>query len=94
MRVSCRQSPGEALSSPTDSARELLLQKRVSLTHTPDIIRVFDRDINTSRQQEQHEFQKVRNSLLLERSRSMVSSITDKFLQSFPDIFSSDDLNL
>merc|ERR1719510_409983 len=55
---SARQSPGfDGQSSPTDSVRELLLQKRVSLTHTPDIIRVLEREQQVSRLQGQHEFQ-------------------------------------
>merc|ERR1719394_2353283 len=46
--------------SPTESVRDLLIQKRVSLTHTPDIVRVFQKDVQS---QEQHEFQKVKNEL-------------------------------
>lgn len=52
-----RSSLGLSPISPTESARDLLLQKRVSLTHTPDIVRVFERDCQTSEQI--HEFQKV-----------------------------------
>ena len=40
------------------SLRDILLQKRVSLSHTPDIVRVFQKETQA---QEQHEFQKVRN---------------------------------
>ena len=36
--------------------RDILIQKRVSLSHTPDIVRVFQK---CQQQQEQHEFQKV-----------------------------------
>jgi len=46
-----------------ETVRELLLQKRVSLTHTPDIIRVLEREQQVSRLQGQHEFQKVKNEL-------------------------------
>merc|ERR1712106_1074933 len=42
----------DSLGSPTESVRDILIQKRVSLTHTPDIVRVFDKD-----------FQKVKNEL-------------------------------
>ena len=38
--------------------RDILLQKRVSLSHTPDIVRVFQKETQA---QEQHEFQKVRH---------------------------------
>ena len=40
------------------SLRDILLQKRVSLTHTPDIVRVFQKETQA---QEQHEFQKVKD---------------------------------
>ena len=46
------------------SVRDILLQKRVSLTHTPDIVRVFQKETQA---QEQHEFQKVKH-LLFEKS--------------------------
>ena len=55
-------SPGqETLVSPSGSARDILIQKRVSLSHTPDIVRVFQKE---SLQQEQHEFQRVNIFLL------------------------------
>ena len=39
-------------------SRDILLQKRVSLSHTPDIVRIFQK---ATQAQEQHEFQKVRH---------------------------------
>ena len=53
-----RDGQTDSLGSPTESVRDILIQKRVSLTHTPDIVRVFDKDFQqTSR--DMHEFQKV-----------------------------------
>ena len=45
-----------------DSARDILLQKRVSLTHTPDIVRVFQKEVQAH--QETHEFIKVRPGVM------------------------------
>ena len=45
-----------------DSARDILLQKRVSLTHTPDIVRVFQKEVQAH--QETHEFIKVRPEVM------------------------------
>ena len=42
--------------------REILLEKRCSLTHTPDIGRVLDREAGKA-SGEVHEFQKVKNEL-------------------------------
>merc|ERR1712106_272957 len=57
-----RDGQTDSLGSPTESVRDILIQKRVSLTHTPDIVRVFDKDFQqTSR--DMHEFQKVKNEL-------------------------------
>merc|ERR1712106_861451 len=47
------------ISSPS---RDILIQKRVSLTHTPDIVRVFDKDFQQA-SRDMHEFQKVKNEL-------------------------------
>merc|ERR1712106_1092766 len=52
----------DSLGSPTESVRDILIQKRVSLTHTPDIVRVFDKDFQQA-SRDMHEFQKVKNEL-------------------------------
>jgi len=70
----------DSLGSPTESVRDILIQKRVSLTHTPDIVRVFDKDFQqTSR--DMHEFQKVKNELkrVEEQAASMrkISQVSD-----------------
>merc|ERR1712212_839278 len=45
------------------SSREILLEKRCSLTHTPDIGRVLDKDAAKAGAKEVHEFQKVKSEL-------------------------------
>jgi len=52
----------DSLGSPTESVRDILIQKRVSLTHTPDIVRVFDKEFQQA-SRDMHEFQKVKNEL-------------------------------
>jgi len=52
----------DSLGSPTESVRDILIQKRVSLTHTPDIVRVFDKEFQQA-SRDVHEFQKVKNEL-------------------------------
>merc|ERR1711892_862849 len=52
----------DSLGGPTESVRDILIQKRVSLTHTPDIVRVFDKDFQQA-SRDMHEFQKVKNEL-------------------------------
>merc|ERR1719295_760412 len=44
------------------SSREILLEKRCSLTHTPDISRVLDKEAAKA-SGEVHEFQKVKSEL-------------------------------
>jgi len=58
----CRDGLADNLGSPTESVRDILIQKRVSLTHTPDIVRVFDKDFQQT-SKDIHEFQKVKNEL-------------------------------
>ena len=48
----------DSLGSPSESVRDILIQKRVSLTHTPDIVRVFDKEFQQA-SRDVHEFQKV-----------------------------------
>merc|ERR1712212_1312912 len=45
------------------SSREILLEKRCSLTHTPDIGRVLDKEAAKASAKEVHEFQKVKSEL-------------------------------
>merc|ERR1712192_175145 len=45
------------------SSREILLEKRCSLTHTPDIGRVLDKEAAKASAKEGHEFQKVKSEL-------------------------------
>merc|ERR1712212_1161635 len=45
------------------SSREILLEKRCSLTHTPDIGRVLDKEAAKANAKEVHEFQKVKSEL-------------------------------
>merc|ERR1712192_128797 len=45
------------------SSREILLEKRCSLTHTPDIGRVLDKEAAKASGKEVHEFQKVKSEL-------------------------------
>merc|ERR1712130_748906 len=45
------------------SAREILLEKKCSLTHTPDIDRVLDKEAAKASSGEVHEFQKVKSEL-------------------------------
>jgi len=52
----------DSLGSPSESVRDILIQKRVSLTHTPDIVRVFDKEFQQA-SRDVHEFQKVKNEL-------------------------------
>lgn len=46
--------------SPTESVRDFLMQKRSSLTHTPDVVRVLQKlEAQHAGAADVHEFQKV-----------------------------------
>merc|ERR1719237_2004362 len=50
--------------SPTESVRDFLMQKRSSLTHTPDVVRVLQKlEAQHAGAADVHEFQKVKNEL-------------------------------
>merc|ERR1719237_169730 len=50
--------------SPTESVRDFLMQKRSSLTHTPDVVRVLQKlEAQHAGAGDVHEFQKVKNEL-------------------------------
>jgi len=52
----------EAIDNSTESPRGFLIQKRSSLSHTPDIVRVFEKDC-VKQTNSFHEFQKVKSEL-------------------------------
>merc|ERR1712038_1244407 len=52
----------EAADNTTESARGFLIQKGSSLSHTPDIVRVFEKDC-VKQTNSFHEFQKVKSEL-------------------------------